>query len=133
MITADVEFQLTETAQAFRALSEPARLRILVLLREAGELCNCQIEAVTGYTNTKISRHLQALKQARLLQFRREGTWIFYSLRAPQQPVHAALQEMLPQMSQWHEVFTQDLARWREVSQLPLNQVCSNEPSKENS
>ena len=72
----DPDFQLDATAQLFKALAEPARLRILNLLAHGEELCNCQVEAVTGYRNPKISRHFQFLKHAGLIQFRREGTWI---------------------------------------------------------
>ena len=72
----DPDFQLDATAQLFKALAEPARLRILNLLAHGEELCNCQVEAVTGYRNPKIYRHFQFLKHAGLIQFRREGTWI---------------------------------------------------------
>ena len=49
----DPDFQLDATAQLFKALAEPARLRILNLLSHGEELCNCQEEAVTGYRNLK--------------------------------------------------------------------------------
>ena len=91
----DPDFQLDPTAQLFKALAEPARLRILNLLVHGGELCNCQVEAVTGYRNPKISRHFQFLKYAGLIQYRREGTWIFYSLRSPEDDRQRAVQALL--------------------------------------
>ncbi len=39
----DPDFQLDATAQLFKALAEPARLRILNLLAHGEELCNCQV------------------------------------------------------------------------------------------
>ena len=121
----DPDFQLDTTAQLFKALAEPARLRILNLLAHGGELCNCQVEAVTGYRNPKISRHFQFLKHAGLIQFRREGTWIFYSLRQPESDRLQTVQALLPLLAQWHPIWAEDLERWRTIAQLPLSEICS--------
>jgi len=121
----DPDFQLDTTAQLFKALAEPARLRILNLLVHGGELCNCQVEAVTGYLNPKISRHFQFLKHSGLIQFRREGTWIFYSLRQPESDRLQAVQALLPLLAQWHPICVQDLERWKTIAQLPLSEICS--------
>ena len=121
----DPDFQLDTTAQLFKALAEPARLRILNLLVHGGELCNCQVEAVTGYRNPKISRHFQFLKHAGLIQFRREGTWIFYSLRQSESDRLQAVQALLPLLAQWHPICVQDLERWKTIAQLPLSEICS--------
>lgn len=121
----DPDFQLDTTAQLFKALAEPARLRILNLLVHGGELCNCQVEAVTGYQNPKISRHFQFLKHVGLIQFRREGTWIFYSLRQPESDRLQAVQALLPLLAQWHPICVEDLERWKTIAQLPLSEICS--------
>lgn len=121
----DPDFQLDTTAQLFKALAEPARLRILNLLVHGGELCNCQVEAVTGYRNPKISRHFQFLKYSGLIQFRREGTWIFYSLRQPESDRLQAVQALLPLLAQWHPICVEDLERWKTIAQLPLSEICS--------
>jgi len=121
----DPDFQLDKTAQLFKALAEPARLRILNLLVHGGELCNCQVEAVTGYLNPKISRHFQFLKHSGLIQFRREGTWIFYSLRQPESDRLQAVQGLLPLLAQWHPICVEDLERWKTIAQLPLSEICS--------
>ena len=49
---------MKELAAVFKALADEARLRILNLLFRTGELCVCDIEATTGFTQTKVSRHL---------------------------------------------------------------------------
>ena len=121
----DPDFQLDTTAQLFKALAEPARLRILNLLVHGGELCNCQVEAVTGYRNPKISRHFQFLKYSGLIQFRREGTWIFYSLRQPESDRLQAVQALLPLLAQWHPICVEDLERWKTIAQRPLSEICS--------
>ena len=121
----DPDFQLDTTAQLFKALAEPARLRILNLLVHGGELCNCQVEAVTGYRNPKISRHFQFLKHVGLIQFRREGTWIFYLLRQPESDRLQTVQALLPLLAQWHPICAEDLERWKTIAQLPLSEICS--------
>ena len=68
-------------------LADPARLRILNLLRAKNELCSCEIGPITDYIPSKISRHLALLKQSGLLLERREGTFIHYRLVRTTDPV----------------------------------------------
>jgi len=81
--TAISEASLQAPAQLINALADPARLRILNLIKHGGEVCNCQIGPITGYIPSKISRHLSLLKQAGLLGERREGTFIHYQINRP--------------------------------------------------
>lgn len=82
---------LAERARVFSALGDPARLRILNLIRHCEEVCNCEIGPVTGFLPSKISRHLAILKQAGLIRERREGTFLHYRLAADGDPVREAL------------------------------------------
>lgn len=66
----------------FKALSDPTRLRIMVLLAEK-ELCVCQLENALDLSQVKVSRHLNVLRQARLVEARREGLWVYYSQMNP--------------------------------------------------
>ncbi|GAB5559752.1 MAG: hypothetical protein SynsKO_13990 [Synoicihabitans sp.] len=81
------EESLRNIAQLMNVLADPARLRILNLLRAKSELCSCDIGPITGYIPSKISRHLSILKQAGLLQERREATFIHYRLNRTTDPV----------------------------------------------
>ena len=63
-----------------RAISSPARLRILVAIGK-GEACVCHLEAILEYRQSYISQHLMALRSAGVLETRREGRYIFYRLR----------------------------------------------------
>ncbi len=73
---------MTKDLAVFKAFSDETRLRILFLLAER-ELCVCEIVAVLGMQQGKISRHLAVLKHAELVSDRRDGTWIYYSLLEP--------------------------------------------------
>ena len=64
-------------ATLFKALMHPARLEILEILRE-GEECVCHMEAHLGYRQAYISQHLMILREAGLVEDRRDGWNIFY-------------------------------------------------------
>jgi len=66
-------------AQLFRALSHPARLRILDILAQQ-EACVCHLTAILGQQQPYVSRHLATLREAGLVVDRREGTLIYYRL-----------------------------------------------------
>ena len=66
-------------AQAFRALADPKRLRILQVLRE-GERCVCELTDALELGQSLLSFHLRTLKDAGLVRDRREGRWVYYSL-----------------------------------------------------
>lgn len=73
---------MKEELNLFKALSDETRLRIMALLIER-ELCVCQLEWALELSQAKVSRHLTVLKNAGLVQDRRKGLWIFYSLCKP--------------------------------------------------
>lgn len=70
-------------ALGFHALSEPLRLQVLDLLRER-ELCVCDLCEHLSTSQSKLSFHLKALKEAKLVNTRQDGRWIYYSLNIPQ-------------------------------------------------
>lgn len=71
-----------EAQAIFDAVTDATRRRILALLVTEGELCVCELTSALGQIQPKISRHLGVLKSLDLVQPRREGTWMFYRLRA---------------------------------------------------
>lgn len=64
----------------YKALSDPTRREILRLLRTAGELCAGELAKQFDMTAPSMSHHFSVLKAASLIQSRREGQQIFYSL-----------------------------------------------------
>jgi ArsR family transcriptional regulator len=62
-----------------KALSDSHRVRALVALR-TGELCVCQIIEMLGLAPSTVSKHMSILKQAGLVESRKEGRWIYYRL-----------------------------------------------------
>ncbi len=67
------------TAQIFKVLSEPIRLRILALLTDS-ERCVCDLMAVLELPQSTVSRHLGALRNGGWVEGRRQGLWMYYRL-----------------------------------------------------
>ncbi len=75
--------------QLFKGLSDETRLNLVLLLRDKGELCVCELTLILKENQPKISRHLALLREGGLLIDRREGKWIHYRL-SPHMPAWAA-------------------------------------------
>jgi ArsR family transcriptional regulator len=75
----------------FRALGDETRLRIVALLSH-GELCVCHLERALELSQPNVSRHLGILRAAGVVDGRRDGSWMYYSL-APQE--HEAVKAVL--------------------------------------
>lgn len=75
--------------QLFKMLSDETRLSLVLLLREKGELCVCELTSILREAQPKVSRHLALLRDSGLLLDRRDGKWIHYRL-SPHMPAWAA-------------------------------------------
>lgn len=65
-----------------KALGEPQRFRIFTLLL-AGECCVCDIEASVKLPQNLVSHHLRMLRDAGLIDYRKEGRWSYYRIDEP--------------------------------------------------
>ncbi len=71
---------LVDQAEIFKLLSHPCRLAILYTLR-SGEECVCHMEATLGYRQAYLSQQLAVLREAGIIQDRRDGPrWVEYLL-----------------------------------------------------
>ena len=69
----------TLVAARFKALADPARLRILDVLR-AGEVAVGDLVDATGLGQTTVSKHLRTLHDFGFVKRRKEGLFVYYSL-----------------------------------------------------
>lgn len=67
----------TLSAQVFRALGDPTRLRLMALLRK-GEVCVGDLVTALALPQGTVSRHLARLRDAGLVETRRDGAWAYY-------------------------------------------------------
>ena len=76
------EAEAEATAQVFRALSDPARVRILNTLATNGEpVCVCHLVEPLGLTQPTVSHHLKTLAEVGLLEREQKGKWAYFSLK----------------------------------------------------
>jgi ArsR family transcriptional regulator, arsenate/arsenite/antimonite-responsive transcriptional repressor len=75
--------EASATAEVFRALADPARVRIVNMLATSGEpVCVCNLIEPLGLAQPTVSHHLRKLVDAGLLEREQRGRWAYYSLRA---------------------------------------------------
>ena len=67
-------------SRLFKALADMTRLKIMMLLG-IREMCVCEIMVALDLTQPTASHHLGILEAVDLVEDRREGKWVFYSLR----------------------------------------------------
>jgi DNA-binding transcriptional ArsR family regulator len=70
---------LLKLAELLKVFSDFTRVKIVCALLKS-ELCVCDIAALLGMTKSAISHQLRALRQTRLVKYRREGKIVYYSL-----------------------------------------------------
>lgn len=80
----------------FRALSDKTRIRILNLL-SIRELCVCEIETILDLTQSNASRHLNRLKDAKIITDNKKSQWVFYKINSSFIKEHKLLYEYLNQ------------------------------------
>ncbi len=71
--------RLYDLAELFKLFGDTTRIKILYVLFES-EMCVCDIARLLNMTQPAISHQLRALKQSKLIKYRREGKTVFYSL-----------------------------------------------------
>lgn len=82
------------------ALAEPTRLEAMRLLADGSEHCVCELMRKLGASQSRMSRHMQVLKQAGLVVDRRDAQWVRYRINPDLSPplvrlLEAALQRQI--------------------------------------
>ena len=107
---------MKEVTRLFKAFSDETRLRILRLLLK-GELCICELMEVLQLPQSNVSRHMAYLKNAGLVDDRREAVWVYYALTEPKNKVHACQLECLAECFGEYEGLKWDEARLEKFKQ----------------
>ena len=71
-----------QLGQVLALAGNEVRLKILFLLEEENELCPCDLSDILGMSIPAISQHLRKLKDGNIIEARKAGQTIFYSLRS---------------------------------------------------
>jgi ArsR family transcriptional regulator, arsenate/arsenite/antimonite-responsive transcriptional repressor len=87
--------EATATAEVFKALADPARVRIVNVLATSGEpVCVCHLIEPLGLSQPTVSHHLKKLTDAGLLEREQRGRWAYFSLRREAAEKLAAVVEL---------------------------------------
>jgi len=111
-------------AELFQALADPTRLRLLSLLSQTGEICVCELVDALQIPQYNISRHLQVLLHAGLLQDRRLGRWVYYRIAEDLKPSQRTVLRAVEELREERKDFRQDEARAAERLKLRRGGIC---------
>jgi len=81
------KYDYSATSDLFKALADPARLRIIEALG-VKELCVCVLVEMTGLQYSALSYHLKNLKESDIVSSRKDGNFLIYSLTRKGKAVH---------------------------------------------
>jgi len=82
MISKRKQLLFEKQAEIAKAIAHPLRIAIVDFLRD-GEQCVCDIAESIGSERSNVSRHLSVMVNAGVLEYRKEGLKVIYSLRTP--------------------------------------------------
>src|SRR5215472_12176179 len=107
-----------------KALADENRVRMLMAL-QGGEECVCRITELMGLAMSTVSKHLSILYQAGLVNARKEGRWMYYSLPA-KGTAAAALEAVVwvRRSLDGNERIAEDEKRLKKVQEMDLSEVC---------
>ena len=104
----------------FKALSDPTRLRILSLLAQQ-ECCVCELESALQISQPNISRHLNLLKTAGILQSTKQAQWAYYRISSQFLNTQIRLWEYLKEQLLNLPTYTEDRKRLESRHENPCN------------
>jgi ArsR family transcriptional regulator len=94
VLSSTTDLEVRPLTRLFRALGDETRLRIVALLSH-GELCVCHLETALELNQSNASRQLGILKSAGIVDSRRDGTWVYYSITKQEHAIVARTLELL--------------------------------------
>jgi ArsR family transcriptional regulator len=115
------EVVIMELVKVLKALGDENRVRILNLLRKRN-MCVCELESVLQITQSNVSRHLQKLKEADIIDFEKQGLYVFYKINDPILEQYPFIQNILNREFDRINKLGEDLARLERLKRD--GQVC---------
>ena len=111
-------------ALAFKALSDPTRLRMVRLLAlNSAEMCVCEFVDVLQERQYNVSRQLKTLASAGLVRGEKDGRWTYFGLPEGDDPVVASLWNLVAELPA-DESFAEDQRRFAERIKLRSDGRC---------
>lgn len=121
---------MKQLSNVTKALADENRIRILAAL-EPQELCVCQITELLHLASSTVSKHLFLLKQAGLVDSRKDGRWIFYRLPGKEAP--ALVREWLSVLlstARVEKTCSEDRKALRVILKMDAEELCCKQRMK---
>ena len=114
---------MLETLNITKALSDETRIRALMMLT-GGELCVCQIIEMLGLAPSTVSKHMSILRQAGLVETRKEGRWIYYRLADRKVQIACEILNWLEKHLKNDKKILDDFKQLRRMQKMSKDQLC---------
>ena len=112
------------------ALADENRVRALLALHRGGELCLCQITELLQLATSTVSKHMSLLKQAGLVEARKEARWMFYRITSePSSAAESAL-EWLTNSLERDASAIEDARKLRAILKEDPEEICKRQQCK---
>ena len=107
-----------------KALAEEKRLRVVMAL-QGRALCVCQITELLGLAPSTVSKHMSILRQARLVNGRKNGRWVYYrpATDSGDPQIRQALSWVRTSLADTDRI-RRDAQRLEEILEIPREQLC---------
>jgi DNA-binding transcriptional ArsR family regulator len=107
-----------------KAVADESRIRILAALH-GHELCVCQIVELLGLAPSTVSKHLSILRQAYLVEARKEGRWTYYArVGRDAEPAARAALEWIDESVSGDALLRDDARKLQTILSTPLETLC---------
>ena len=106
-----------------KALSDQNRVRVLLALK-GRELCVCQIIELLRLAPSTVSKHMFILKNARLVEWRKEGLWMHYRLPYKSAPEIRKAIEWVCASLETDETAKKDSAQLKKILKMNVEDIC---------
>ncbi|MCE5301668.1 MAG: metalloregulator ArsR/SmtB family transcription factor [Planctomycetaceae bacterium] len=107
-----------------KALADENRVRIVLALQPE-ELCVCQIVELLELAPSTVSKHMAILKQARLVESRKEGRWMFYRIAENDVPAEARkITSLVVELLAGDSQMSEDARQLKRILKLDRDVLC---------
>lgn len=112
---------MEKTLKQIKALADGNRLRVVTALSASDELCVCQITELLQVSTPTVSRHMNVLQNAGLVENRKDARWVYYRLseKFPQALLNWAMASVADS-----PVVLQDKDRLETILSYPPDELC---------
>ena len=106
-----------------KALSDQNRVRVLLVLK-GRDLCVCQLIELLGLAPSTVSKHMSILKNARLVEWRKEGLWMHYRLPDKPAPEIKTAIAWICDSLKANETAGKDSAQLKKILKMDVEEIC---------